>query len=377
MIENSFAPAGVPISVTATPTSFLYGAEKAEGVAYCVNASEAVDSIQFTDSSGNSHAVPVNPNQYILLPYGKYAQVFSVGGAVFYVQPGFLNKKRNLFDDRLGIFDKDAANIFNAFTTSATVPRKHLINMTVGALKGFDLWNRMVFLTVLAAETDQAARLNWAQFAPQGETASSYLSLSESGAPTFVADRGYTVSSTDGLRSSGFGNINLTRFHTLFYWELDDSSDSNGNGTLGLSIYPGGGLSKRGVSGTTNRYDAQFNAPNNPVINAPNNTYIGYRSVCRHNSIKGEGARWPYRVYSDGTVFASGENTINISSTRFMANLVIGSSGSSLTFTGLQPVFGVFINKQSDFASDIVNLDKDNLNLYAVCNAYLSIVGAI
>lgn len=81
-------------------------------------------------------------------------------------------------------YEAEAEALFARFTTPATGARKALINDAIKAFKDGGLWSKFDWLYMMAAETSQAARLNW--------VSSTYAaSLTARNSPAFTADRGY------------------------------------------------------------------------------------------------------------------------------------------------------------------------------------------
>lgn len=94
------------------------------------------------------------------------------------------------------VYDASAQAIFDAFTTPPTDARKDVIETFVLALKAADVWDELDIFYVLAAETSQAARINWKN--PGVKTSSAVNS------PVFAADRGYTGNGTSARLDTGW-----------------------------------------------------------------------------------------------------------------------------------------------------------------------------
>jgi hypothetical protein len=87
-------------------------------------------------------------------------------------------------------YDIETTTLINAMTVKPTPGRASLIASTVRGLKNYNLWSKLGFLYVLAANNSQAASLNW--------VAPSVGVLTTSGTITFLADRGYTSDGSTG-----------------------------------------------------------------------------------------------------------------------------------------------------------------------------------
>lgn len=359
---SRFTAAGVPISVLNTPTSFLYGAQASEGVAYIANAGTAAEFVQISDSTGTpGHSVPINPGEWLLLPYGAYNTIKTTNGGLVYAQPGFLNKKRFLGlasgDD---IFNAEAEDIVNAFTTPATIGRKHLINMTVGALKGFGLWDLCIYLYVMAAETDQAGRIAW-------KNPGTFTIVNTIGTPTFTADRGFTCGSTINATIGVTGAIfNFTpEFPVIkcgmFAWNLTQAVP----GAQINIINHGSGAGSIGMRATD--IFTQTASPNiTTYLHGSNlSTIAAFHSARRRELPGAPNNAINSLLYRNGNLITSSNTPRNKGVVQV----------SNAAFTSFAAGSGDFVDALAGYF--ITDSDLQHLLMYQVWQAYLSIIGAI
>ncbi|MFN3856539.1 MAG: hypothetical protein ACK4RV_02235 [Caulobacter sp.] len=85
--------------------------------------------------------------------------------------------------------------LFAAFTTAPTARRAAIINRDIDRLKEAGLWSKIDALGLIAAETAQAARVDW-------KAPSRVGTLGD--APTFTADRGYAFDGSNDYIDTGF-----------------------------------------------------------------------------------------------------------------------------------------------------------------------------
>jgi hypothetical protein len=85
------------------------------------------------------------------------------------------------------VLDLDSATdtLLAAMTQQPFDPRKQAIDDLVTGLKTAGVWAKLDLLYLLAAHTEQAARLNW-------KAPASFACINVGAGPTFVADRGFT-----------------------------------------------------------------------------------------------------------------------------------------------------------------------------------------
>jgi hypothetical protein len=141
-------------------------------------------------------------------------------------------------------FDADASALFAAMTTPPTAARKTLINTCIVSLKAAGVWTKLDAFYMTAAETSQAARLNW--------KAPSVATLSAVNSPTFTIDRGYqgdgvSAHLDNGVLVTAGANYSLNSASVLGW--VNTSSTGNGRsevgaggtGTLSLNSRAGSG----------------------------------------------------------------------------------------------------------------------------------------
>lgn len=359
---SRFVAAGVPISVLSTPTSFLYGAQASEGIVYIANADSVLDFVTISDATGTpGRPVPLIPGEWLLLPYGAYNTIKTTNGSLVYAQPGFLNKKRFLsLNDGEDIFSEESQRIYNSFTTPATTGRKHLINMTVNALKAFSLWDIAPFFHVFAAETDQAGRINW-------KNPGTFTLINTAGTPAFAADRGFTVGSTSASNLGANGTLvtfdtvnNISYEMGLFGWNLTGSDPPTG--TFNFISGSGGNMA---VHINTTNIQAQLGSPNAPgyTHGGVASTIAAFHSARRvFNSI----ATANTKQYRNGQLVVT-HNTSSVSpNTSIFNNLRYGNVSS--TPGDFELALGGFF---------FTTTDAEHLHMYQVWQAYMSIIGAI
>jgi len=81
-------------------------------------------------------------------------------------------------------WEPEAAALFARMTTPPTAARAALVNDTIKAFKAGGYWSKFDWIYMMAAETAQAARLNW-------KSSTYAASLTARNGPVFTADRGY------------------------------------------------------------------------------------------------------------------------------------------------------------------------------------------
>lgn len=87
-------------------------------------------------------------------------------------------------------YDDDAMILFSAMTIAPSAERKALISSTITALKASGVWSKLDALWFMAAETEQAARLNWRH--PGAHT------LANINSPGFASDDGFSTYNSGG-----------------------------------------------------------------------------------------------------------------------------------------------------------------------------------
>jgi len=90
----------------------------------------------------------------------------------------------------------EADLLIDTMTVRPQGNRAFLISDTIRRLKAADIWAKLDVLWMLAAETSQAARLNW-------KSPGTYT-CSEVNSPTFTADRGYAGNGTTSYLDTGW-----------------------------------------------------------------------------------------------------------------------------------------------------------------------------
>jgi len=109
---------------------------------------------------------------------GQLSNVTAVGGGSGRNQSGPLIMEGSAFAEAL----------FEAMTTPPSPTRQALITNTINLLVINGLWNKLDLFYMLAAENEQAARLNW-------KTPGSFT-LTATNSPSFVTDRGFAGNGT-------------------------------------------------------------------------------------------------------------------------------------------------------------------------------------
>lgn len=127
-------------------------------------------------------------------------------------------------------YDASAEALFLRMSEQPAPGRRRIISNLIEDLKAAGIWTRLDLLYLFAAHDAQTARLNWK---------SATGNLSESGAPTFTADRQYTGDATDDFLDSGVAWSALTNYlqddNCLFVFERADSTSGFAVGSTGTA----------------------------------------------------------------------------------------------------------------------------------------------
>jgi hypothetical protein len=241
-------------------------------------------------------------------------------------------------------YDIETTTLINAMTVRPTPGRTALIASTIRGLKNYNLWSKLGFLYVLAANNSQAASLNW--------VSPSIGVLTTSGTITFLTDRGYTSDGVAGYLDThilwnGIGG-GFTQDSAHFgTWSL--TAGTAGRRTLGLA------------SGAQ-------------VLIIPNNPGRGVRVNSSTSLANGDGGTLGHLVgvrrdsanefaYRNGGAELS---TAAVSAAPGATDIVLSQGGGSLFFDG-----------QLAIAHGGTQLSSTDVsNLYNVFHEYLYRIGA-
>lgn len=110
-------------------------------------------------------------------------------------------------------YDPAALQLFSRMTTAPSAGRRTLINNLISVLKADGVWFKLDALWVPAAETSQAASLNWI---------STSYTLTPINSPAFTADRGYLPDGATSYLDTGFissaaSDMTLNNAHVGIY----------------------------------------------------------------------------------------------------------------------------------------------------------------
>lgn len=92
---------------------------------------------------------------------------------------------------------EDAATLVAAMVATPTNTRQALINDYIAALDAAGVWDKLDILYVIAAHSEQAARLNW-------KAPASFAATNVGAGPTFVANRGITGNGSSTAWNTGW-----------------------------------------------------------------------------------------------------------------------------------------------------------------------------
>lgn len=93
-------------------------------------------------------------------------------------------------------YGAEAKTLFRNMTSPADSGRKRIINNLIKRLKGDGTWGLLDVFWVMASHNQQASRLNW-------KTPGTYT-LTETNAPTWTLDKGYTGNGSNMYLNTGF-----------------------------------------------------------------------------------------------------------------------------------------------------------------------------
>lgn len=182
-----------------------------------------------------------------------------------------------------------AANAyFAAMTTPPTAARKTLLNNLIVGLQSDGVWTKLDWLSIMAAETAQTARVN-------AVTPAQVASVV--GSPTFTTDRGYTGDgvgtaylNTGWNPATAGGNFTQNSASQGVWVGTDVNSSTNHDAGNGLAeIISRGGTTSLTVRGNSASADSGT---------LPSNTSVGFSSWARSNSAN-------FKIYKNGSTIAT------------------------------------------------------------------------
>jgi hypothetical protein len=197
--------------------------------------------------------------------------------------------------------DADAASYLNAQTTPPSSTERSLVDALVKGLKADGIWTKIDRLSLLAAETAQAARLDLRNPAK---------SMVATNLPTFTANRGYTGDASSAFLDFGeplaFSGANFVQDSGSIFYVCN-----LGSATVGLQGHIGNtGALRAGISARNNSGNNTF-AINDSTATAYAGTGIrtGFRCASRVESTT-------KRIYNaDGLVTAVAVASTSVSAT--------------------------------------------------------------
>jgi hypothetical protein len=167
----------------------------------------------------------------------------------------------------------EAVTLFAAMVVQPDDDRKYLIDRTIRNLKSEGIWDELSALYVMAAHTQQAARLDWKN--PGSNT------LVENGSPTFTTDQGFTGGSgkylSTGLMPDSMSNYELDDA-CIFSYSLTDLAENS----CDVGIYDGSNQSLIFSKWSDNSYYGSINSANQSLTAVPSS--IGLSSNVRNNN---------------------------------------------------------------------------------------------
>lgn len=251
-------------------------------------------------------------------------------------------------------FDPAAEALFARMTTPPTEGRKAVINNLIVALKTDGIWDDLDTLWVMAAETQQAATLNWK---------STSFTLTEVSSIAWTADEGYTgdgsadyletnyVPSTDGVAWASATDASMGIYIRTNVQEAGfDMGVLDGNNTASII----------GRFNTNNRLIAKINRVNpGGGAGSVNSDSRGFLTVERNNS-SGEEAFWNGVTNGTSAIASSARPGLEI----FIA--CVNNNGGAATFATKQysvAYCGAYLGSTKQAA------------LYTAVQAYMTAIG--
>lgn len=152
---------------------------------------------------------------------------------IYVAGPSVLNRPVHSIID----MEQETGAVLSSFTEGSSFARAQLVNDLIVSLKTAGVWDKLGLFYVLAADDEQAARINWKN------PGSGVLSAVNS--PVFTQDRGFTGTGASwlntGVAASGVPGWSQDNA-MLFGWFLDSGQDSGaavgGQGTYRASMNP-------------------------------------------------------------------------------------------------------------------------------------------
>lgn len=170
--------------------------------------------------------------------------------------------------------DADAAAYLNAQTTAPSSTERSLVDALVRGLKDDGVWNSLDWLTLLAAETQQAALLN---------VRKPTKTLTTANTPTFTANRGFTGNGTTSYLDLGepfatTGNLFVQNSASMGVWANAEGATGSKPHIGNIANSPRSTISARSTSGNET---FQANDSSTDTLMVSNLSRLGHRAWSR------------------------------------------------------------------------------------------------
>lgn len=180
-------------------------------------------------ASGGINVVLGHTGTGIYHPSGAYrATIADSSSRGIYAADGSLNLSLYPYTytgQRATLFTTEAQTLISAMTTAPTEIRSMYITRLINSLKLSTVWDKLDVLYLMAAETAQAARLNW-------KAPGTFTLAAVGGGTTFTADRGFRGNGSSTAETSTFvpstNGVNYVQNDaSLWVWANLDQQDAN------------------------------------------------------------------------------------------------------------------------------------------------------